>query len=362
MTKEFSGFFEHKCVLVTGHTGFKGSWLCHVLAYLGSEVHGIALDPEPRSHFVISGTESLVHHNVIDINDADRTTETIRTIDPEIILHLAAQPLVRLSYEDPLGTLGTNVIGSANVMEGALQCASKPLVAMITSDKCYENQEQIVGYSENEPMGGHDPYSASKGAAELIIKAFARSFFLPEKQSILALRGGNVIGGGDWAKDRIMTDIVDALMSNRQPELRNPYATRPWQHVLDVVNGYLSAVKYLSDQPQGTYDCFNIGPMQENVADVLSLAAKACQYWGTSIVPKLVGNARQPHEAKLLHLDISKALHDLRWAPKYGFDKSLEQTMAWYRAYKSGKQMSKFTTCQIQNFFTHQVSQNDPSL
>ena len=351
MTKEFSGFFEHKRVLVTGHSGFKGSWLCHVLAYLGSEVHGIALEPEPRSHFVFSGTESLVDHNVIDINDSDRTIEAIRNINPDIIMHLAAQPLVRLSYEDPLGTLATNVIGSANVMEGALLCSSKPLVAMITSDKCYENQEQTAGYNEHEPMGGHDPYSASKGAAELVIRAFARSFFLPEKQSILALRGGNVIGGGDWAKDRIMTDIVDALMSNREPELRNPHATRPWQHVLDVVNGYLSAVKYMSDQPRGSYDCFNIGPMQENVADVLSLTTKACQSWGSGLGPKLVGNVGQPHEAKLLQLDISKALHDLDWVPKYGLDASLDQTMAWYRAHQAGEQMSKFTTSQIKKFF-----------
>ena len=351
MKKEFSGFFEGKRVLVTGHTGFKGSWLCHVLSYLGSEVHGIALNAEPKSHFVISGTESLVHHNVKDINHADDTIQTIQTINPDILIHLAAQPLVRLSYEDPLETLGTNVMGSANVMQGARRCAGKPLIAMITSDKCYENQEKTAGYNEHEPMGGHDPYSASKGAAELVIKAFARSFFLPEKQSIIALRGGNVIGGGDWAKDRIMTDIVDALMSNSQPELRNPYATRPWQHVLDAVNGYLAAVKFLSDQPQGTYDCFNIGPMQENVADVLSLATKACQSWGGHIVPKMIGNAGQPHEAMLLQLDISKALHDLEWVPQYGFDASLNRTIAWYSAYQSGKQMSEFTTSQIEEFF-----------
>ena len=167
----------------------------------------------------------------------------------------------------------------------------------------------------------------------------------------MALRGGNVIGGGDWAKDRIMTDIVDALMSNREPELRNPHATRPWQHVLDVVNGYLSAVKFMSDQPRGSYDCFNIGPMQENVADVLSLTTKACQSWGSGIGPKLVGNVGQPHEAKLLQLDISKALHDLDWVPKYGLDASLDQTMAWYRAHQAGEQMSKFTTSQIKKFF-----------
>ena len=221
--------------------------------------------------------------------------------------------------QDPLGTLGTNVIGSANVMEGARQCPSKPLVAMITSDKCYENQERTSGYSEYEPMGGHDPYSASKGAAELVIRAFARSFFLPEKQSILALRGGNGIGGGDWAKDRIMTDIVDALMSNREPELRNPHATRPWQHVLDVVNGYLSAVKYMSDQPRGSYDCFNIGPMQENITDVLSLTTKACQSWGSGIGPKLLVVGQPMSQASSWTY---QALHDLDWAPKYGLDQS----------------------------------------
>jgi len=347
----FSGFFERKRVLVTGHTGFKGSWLCHVLDCLGSEVYGIALDADPRSHFAVSGTERLVHHHVIDINNADHTIELIRTINPDIIVHLAAQALVRPSYEDPLGTIGTNVIGSANVMEGGRQCTNKPLIAMITSDKCYDNQERTAGYTEQDPMGGHDPYSASKGAAELLIKAFAKSFFIPERQSVLALRGGNVIGGGDWAKDRIITDVVEALMDSREPELRHPYAIRPWQHVLDVVNGYLSAVKFLSEQPRGTYDCFNIGPRQENVADVVSIATKACRLWGSGIGPKLVGNAGQPHEARLLQLDISKALSKLNWTPIYDLDTSLEETIAWYSAYQAGNQMSKFTTSQIEKFF-----------
>jgi CDP-glucose 4,6-dehydratase len=351
MRTVFSGFFNNKRIVITGHTGFKGSWLCHVLSWLGAEVHGLALQPESMSHFNVAETETLIQHNLVDINDAAAIISAIKDLDPQLIIHLAAQPLVRLSYDDPLATLQTNIMGSANVMQAALLCERKPVVAMITSDKCYENKERDAGYSETEPMGGHDPYSASKGAAELVIQAFARSFFQPNQQSLLSLRGGNVIGGGDWAKDRIMTDIVNGLKDAKVPELRNPSATRPWQHVLDVINGYLSAILYVANQSAGTFESFNIGPMQENVANVGTLANKACQLWGGGIVPKVAVNVDQPHEARLLQLNISKALAMLDWKPKYDLDASLAQTISWYRAFQDGRAMPEFTLSQIEDFF-----------
>lgn len=351
MSKAFSDFFSNKRIVLTGHTGFKGSWTSHVLAYLGAELHGIALKPEVVSHFNAAGTSSLIHNNLIDINDAEAIGSAIRHIKPHVIMHFAAQPLVRRSYDDPIDTLQTNIMGSANVMQAALSCQSKPIVAMITSDKCYENQEREIGYLEHEPMGGHDPYSASKGAAELVIQGFARSFFKPRQQSILSLRGGNVIGGGDWAQDRIIPDIVGALTRSQQPKLRNPSATRPWQHVLDVINGYLAAIRFIAYQPPGTYDCFNIGPMPENVMDVRTLAERACQLWGNGLLPSVVEDSRQPYEAKLLQLDITKALTQLDWVPLYGFDAALAHTMSWYRVHQDGQDMFEFTRTQIANFF-----------
>lgn len=351
MRTVFSGVFNNKRIVVTGHTGFKGSWLCHVLSRLGAEVHGFALQPETKSHFNVAETEKLIHHSIVDINDAAAIIGAIKDVDPQVIIHLAAQPLVRLSYDDPLATMQTNIMGSANVMQAALLCKSKPVVAMITSDKCYENKERVAGYSETEPMGGHDPYSASKGAAELVIQAFARSFFQTRQQSLLSLRGGNVIGGGDWAKDRIMTDIVNALKDARSPELRNPSATRPWQHVLDVINGYLSAILYVANQPSGTFESFNIGPTHENVADVGTLASKACHLWGGDIVPKILGNAEQPREATFLQLNIAKALTTLDWNPRYDLDVAIAHTISWYKAFQDGRSMPEFTMSQIEDFF-----------
>lgn len=351
MIEGLSDFFSGKRIVLTGHTGFKGSWTSHVLAYFGAEVHGIALKQEDVSHFNAAGTSSLIQNNLIDINDASAIIAAIGRINPHVIIHLAAQPLVRRSYDDPLDTLQTNIIGSANVMQAAISCQSKPVVAMITSDKCYENREISMGYRESEPMGGHDPYSASKGAAELVIRGFARSFFCPRQQSILSLRGGNVIGGGDWAQDRIIPDIINALMLSKQPKLRNPIAIRPWQHVLDVVSGYLAAILYAAHQPSGSYECFNIGPMPENVTDVRTLADRACHLWGDGVFPTVCESAAQPHEAKLLQLDITKALTRLDWKPTYDFDAALAHTISWYKAHQDGQDMFEFTKSQIANFF-----------
>ena len=347
----FSDYFVDKKILLTGHTGFKGSWMCHVLHRLGADVHGIALEAKAQSHFFKTNTESFVSHQILNINDRQTTIDTIAKINPEIIIHLAAQPLVRLSYEQPMETLQTNIMGSSYVMEGALQCPNKPILAMITSDKCYENKEQQTGYLETDAMGGYDPYSASKGAAELVIAAYARSFFIPNGQSIVSLRGGNVIGGGDWAQDRIMPDIVTALSNKQKLQLRNPTATRPWQHVLDVINGYLAAIFYTSKSSPGTFESFNIGPTEDNVRDVFTLASAACKIWGADDALEIAKQLDQPHEANFLQLDITKALKRLNWTPIYGFDSAVEQSIAWYQAERDGRNMEEITKDQIAAFY-----------
>ena len=344
-------FFLGKRIFLTGHTGFKGGWLCHVLHHLGADVTGFAFKPEARSFFNSCDTHKLIKHNIGDINDYKKLENILCDSKPDIVIHMAAQPLVRLSYEIPLATLKTNIIGTANVLMAAHACENQPLVAIITSDKCYENIETDMPYKETDRMGGHDPYSSSKGAAEIVTASLAKSFHKNNGQSVLSLRGGNVIGGGDWALDRIMTDIIGALIEKRAPIIRSPNALRPWQHILDVLNGYLSAIMYLSQRSPGSFDQFNIGPLVQNEADVLRLANCVCNYWGSGIKPVLSSVLADLHEAKLLQLDISKALAKLDWSPKLGFDETVKQTVDWYKAESEGEDMTAFTKRQINDYF-----------
>lgn len=344
-------FFRGKRIFLTGHTGFKGGWLCHVLHHFGADVTGFALKPEAKSFFNSCITHKLIKHNIGDINDYKNLKKILCESKPNIIIHMAAQPLVRLSYEIPLATLHTNIIGTANVLMAARACESQPLVAIITSDKCYENIETDIPYKETDRMGGHDPYSASKGAAEIVTASLAKSFHQNNGQSVISLRGGNVIGGGDWALNRIMTDMIEALIDKRAPIIRNPKALRPWQHILDVLSGYLSAIMYLSRQTPGTFDQFNIGPLAQNEADVTKLANSVCKYWGGGIKPELSPVQADLHEAKLLKLDISKAQNKLEWAPKFGFEETVKQTVDWYQAENEGEDMTLFTNWQINDYF-----------
>jgi len=344
-------FFRGKHVFVTGHTGFKGGWLCHVLKSFGAEVTGFSQEPEAKSFFNSCHTQEIVNHNIGDINNHQNLENTMLLSEPDIIIHMAAQPLVRLSYETPLETFQTNIIGTANVLMAALGQEKRPLTAVVTSDKCYENTESIVPYKESDRLGGHDPYSASKGAAELLTASIAKSFYLKNKQSILSLRGGNVIGGGDWAKDRIMTDIIKALEEKRAPIIRSPQSIRPWQHILDVLSGYLTAIMHVSQQPLGSFDQFNIGPVATNEATVATLSKLVCDYWGHGIKPEMSQAQDGFHEAKLLKLDISKAIKNLEWLPKYDFEKTVKKTVDWYKAESNGENMMSFTDKQIFDYF-----------
>lgn len=348
---QLANFLRGKSIFLTGHTGFKGSWLCHILKYFGADVTGFSLSAVENCHFRSCNTETIVNNVIGDINCYDDLETAMFAADPDIIIHMAAQPLVRLSYDQPLETMQTNIMGTANVLAVALKCHKKPLLACITSDKCYENLETNTFYKETDRMGGHDPYSASKGAAELVVSSFAKSFFAKNKQSLLTLRGGNVIGGGDWSADRIMTDIVNALSAQTPPIIRNPMSIRPWQHILDVLQGYLLAIENVAERQEACFEQFNIGPEVENEASVGTLAAMACSAWGSDINPEVLRNVTDVHEAKLLRLDVSKAAEVLKWRPKYGFEKTVLKTIEWYRTELSGKSMSSYTDRQIVDYF-----------
>jgi len=344
-------FYKYKKIFITGHTGFKGSWLCHILKTFDVEVTGFSLPAVEKCHFQSCATKNIVNNVIGDINRYAELEASMRLADPDIVIHMAAQPLVRLSYDRPIETMQTNIMGTANVLASALKCSKKPLVACITSDKCYENLETDKPYKETDRMGGHDPYSVSKGAAELVAASFAKSFFVPEKQSILTLRGGNVVGGGDWSRDRIMTDVVNALADQTSPVIRNPSAIRPWQHVLDVLNGYLVAIEYMGRQQKGRFEQFNIGPKSNNEASVGVLAAMACSAWGGKLQPEILEKPTDLHEAKLLKLDVSKAAKILNWSPKYDLRRTVEKTIEWHKAELAGSVMSEFTESQILEYF-----------
>lgn len=348
---QLSNFFLGKRIFLTGHTGFKGGWLCHVLRNFGADVTGVALEPVAKSFFHSCNTQEIVNHNIADINNYKNLENILWRAQPDIVIHMAAQPLVRLSYETPLDTLQTNIMGTANVLMAAHASGKQPLVAVVTSDKCYENIETNTAYAETDRMGGHDPYSASKGAAEIVTASLAKSFYNKNGQSVLSLRGGNVIGGGDWATDRVMTDIIEALVANRAPVIRSPQAVRPWQHILDVLSGYLAAIMYLSQQTPGTFEQFNIGPSAENEANVSKLAGCVCDYWGNGIKPDLSSAQADLHEAKLLKLDITKAVEKLNWKPKLSFEETVRKTVDWYRAESKGEDMASFTMQQISEYF-----------
>ncbi len=319
-----------KRVLVTGHTGFKGSWLCQWLLSLGAEVAGYALDPQPHEilYSQLELGRKISRDQRGDLSDRAALVRIIHEFSPEIILHLAAQPLVRLSYEIPVETFATNIMGTAHLLD-AVRLSGRPCsVVAVTTDKCYENREWLHAYREEDPMGGHDPYSASKGAAEIVISSYRRSFFPPEGSIKLAsARAGNVIGGGDWAQDRIIPDCFRALRRGETIPVRNKIATRPWQHVLEPLSGYLWLAASLSGNP-GLASSFNFGPDLSSNRTVAELVAQLLKATGGQWTDASDPNAR--HEASKLNLATDKAFHLLGWKPVWSFEETISRTADWY--------------------------------
>ena len=331
----FGDIYRGKRVLVTGHTGFKGSWLSLWLKQLGAEVVGMSLAPETQpNHWNLLGLESSVLHHELDIRQAAEVVSVFSETHPEMVFHLAAQPLVRHSYRDPLETWSTNVMGTANVLEACRQTRSVRAILAVTTDKCYENQEWAWGYRETDRLGGHDPYSASKAGSELVAASYRRAFFHTDGAPLLATaRAGNVIGGGDWSEDRLIPDLVRAIAAQQSLEIRSPNATRPWQHVLESLSGYLLLGQKLIEGDDNFGGAWNFGPERSGnrqVADVLSRLQTHWpeMLWHQTAVP-------QPHEANLLYLESAKAHAQLGWQSVWNLDTTLEKTADWYRVFQN---------------------------
>jgi CDP-glucose 4,6-dehydratase len=349
LAKIFSG----KKVLITGHTGFKGSWLAFILNEVGAEVAGLALPPTTAvNHFDLLKLDGKIQHIVGDVRDAALVAKTVKDFQPEFVFHLAAQALVRPSYDDPATTFSTNVLGSVNLLEAVRQCESVRSLVYITSDKCYENVEWIWGYRENDQLGGRDPYSASKAAAELAFSTYARSFF--EQRSMLgaaSTRAGNVIGGGDWAVDRIIPDCIRAIQAGEPVRLRNPGATRPWQHVLEPLAGYLLLAAHLYEEPKKWGGSWNFGPSTHEVRTVKNVAEVIVGHIGKGSV-EVVESKTQVHEARLLQLNCDKAHQLLGWYPRWHVEKTLEATALWYKTIMNGGDAEAITRSQVTEFFS----------
>lgn len=350
----FANAFAGQRVLVTGHTGFKGAWLSQWLLDLGAEVHGLALAPDtnPSLFELLHLQQRITSHHIVDIRDAVAVQTAIAQIRPSVVFHLAAQPLVRLSYREPAATWATNVQGTVHVLEAIRSVGCVRACVVVTSDKCYENREQVWGYRENDAMGGHDPYSSSKGAAEIAVASWRRSFFQdPNELRLASGRAGNVIGGGDWSADRIVVDFIKAITNGEALKLRNPNATRPWQHVLEPLSGYLwLAAKLLGSDGQRYADGWNFGPADASVTTVGDLAQRLVISWGTGRV-EIPGNSGQPHEAGLLKLDVSKAGTQLGWHGVWDVQRTVQETVAWYKTYYQEKtKMCSITRSQIATY------------
>jgi CDP-glucose 4,6-dehydratase len=347
--------YKGKKIFVTGHTGFKGSWLCAMLFNLGAQIKGYALDPEYRDGlFEIIEPAINLQSVIADIRDKQKLKNEIGDFKPDYIFHLAAQPLVRRSYQKPAETFDINVTGTANVLEAATGLSEKCAIICITTDKVYENKEDnSVLYKEVDMLGGYDPYSASKACAELVIGSFRKSFFNvsdfeKHKKSLASVRAGNVIGGGDWNEDRIIPDIIRALKSNQKINVRNPTAVRPWQHVLEPLTGYLLLGKLMNEMPQKFSSAFNFGPLPEDHLPVKELVEIAIKSWGRGQWNDISDNTA-PHEAGFLKLSIEKAQKELEWQPRLDAKKAIEWTIDWYKQPAENK--TAYTFQQVENYF-----------
>jgi len=336
-------FWHNKKVFITGHTGFKGSWLTLWLSSLEAKVYGYALQPNTDPNlFKILNLENKITHQIADIRDLEKLQKAINDFAPDIVFHLAAQPLVRYSYHNPIETYQTNVLGTVNVLEAVRKYGKALATIIVTSDKCYENVEKIAGYQENDKMGGHDPYSNSKGCAELVVSAYVNSYFIPNPQigKVASVRAGNVIGGGDWSQDRLIPDLIKNLVAKNNPIIRNPNAIRPWQNVIEPLYGYLLVAQYLCElQEQKTLLNWNFGPDLVDQKNVQYVAQMVQEIWGGENKIEINEDKNKLHEANLLYLDCAKAKKELGWNPKWHIEDSIKNTVEWYKIFynKSNK-------------------------
>ena len=344
--------FSGRSVLVTGHTGFKGSWLSFVLARAGAKVTGIALPPlSTPSHFDLLDLGKHVDSRFCDIRNLSALQEVVRQSRAEVVFHLAAQAFVRASYADPYTTFSTNVLGSSNVLECVKSSNTISTLVYVTSDKCYKNKEQQKGYSETDELGGIDPYSVSKAAAEMVFAGYANSFFSrSDTPRIASARAGNVVGGGDWSPDRLIPDCVRALRDNTTIDIRSPRATRPWQHVLEPLSGYIRLAVALGDGTAQSGSSWNFGPPESSVHDVEEVATLVASRWGNDDVIRIAPNHGTMHEAQLLQLNSQKANTFLNWNTKWDFQETMRHTVDWYRAWNTGETAETLTSRDITDY------------
>lgn len=344
-------FWKNKKVFITGHTGFKGSWLSLWLHSLGAQVTGYSIDvPTTPSLFESANIKEKINSISADIKDLDTLKKAMHQSSPDIVFHLAAQSLVRESYEHPVDTYATNVMGTVNVLEAIRNVASVKSVIIVTSDKCYENKEWNWGYRENEPMGGYDPYSSSKGCAELVTSAYRTSFFEANPDTLIAsVRAGNVIGGGDWAKDRLIPDAIQSFSAGETVQIRSPRAIRPWQHVLEPLRGYMMLAEKLFNGDAQFAQGWNFGPEDNDIRSVSWIIDKLVSSWGDGASWN-TENSVQPHEATLLALDHSMARYKLGWEPVLRLDEALNWVVDWYKAFENNKNINDISMAQIKKY------------
>ena len=352
MTQSFEAFYKGKKVFITGHTGFKGSWLCLWLHSLGVKVIGYALNPPTDpSLFKLCRIDELVQSTIADIRDGVSLTNTMLAAKPEIVIHMAAQPLVRDSYKIPVETYATNVMGTVNLFEATRHCETVKAVINVTTDKCYENKEWVWGYRENEPLGGYDPYSNSKACSELVTAAYRSSYFHPRDHAahgvgVASARAGNVIGGGDWASDRLVPDCIRAILKAEKMIIRNPGAIRPWQHVLEPLAGYLMLAQRLYEDGARYSEAWNFGPDDSDAKPVEWLVKELCAKWGNNASYAL-DTGKHPHEAHYLKLDCSKAKAALGWRPIWNIEKAIDSIIEWTKAYAGRRDVASACMEQI---------------
>lgn len=348
-------FWRNRKVFLTGHTGFKGSWLSLLLHELGASVTGYALDPPTDpSLFVQAQVGQLVESVIADVREGSSLAAAMISAAPEIVIHMAAQPLVRDSYKNPAETYAINVMGTVNLCEAVRACPGVKAVVNVTTDKCYENREWVWGYRENEPMGGADPYSSSKACSELVTAAYRQSFFNPQNHAshgaaVASARAGNVIGGGDWAADRLVPDCIRALLRRDKILIRNPHAVRPWQHVLDPLGGYLMLAQRLFEDGHRWASGWNFGPRDEDARPVEWIVRRMCAAWGEWATYEF-DKGVHPHEAHFLKLDCSKARGELGWRPRWDLEKSLDLIVEWTRAYERNEDLRRVCVRQIAEY------------
>lgn len=344
-------FWRGKRVLLTGHTGFKGSWLSLWLQSMGAELKGLALEPPTiPSLFVEAKVAQGMISQIGDIRDYDTVHQAVAVFKPEIVIHMAAQPLVRYSYKNPIETYATNVMGTVHLLEAIRQTGTANVVVNVTTDKCYENKEWVWGYREDEPMGGFDPYSSSKGCSELVTSAYRRSYFAETGIALASARAGNVIGGGDWAEDRLVPDILRAFENKQPVVIRNPHSTRPWQHVLEPLSGYLALAEKLWDDPKGYAEGWNFGPREEDARPVGWIVERMASKWDGASWH--IDDGDHPHEANYLKLDVSKARQRLSWVPRWDLETALNKIATWHQAWLAKADVRELSLEQINQYIS----------